>query len=32
MQELMHPNGNTIQVIRGQPGKPEPEIQTVTAK
>ena len=23
---------STIQVIRGQPGKPEPEIQTVTAK
>ena len=33
MAELMHPNGgNTIQVIRGQPEKPEPAIQTVTAK
>jgi pilus assembly protein CpaB len=31
MQELMHPNGNTIQVIRGQPTG-QPNIQTVTAK
>jgi pilus assembly protein CpaB len=31
MQELMHPNGNTIQLIRGQPTG-QPNIQTVTAK
>jgi hypothetical protein len=32
MQELMNPNGKAIQVVRGIPSQPQPNIQNVQAQ
>jgi hypothetical protein len=32
MQELMNPNGKAIQVVRGIPSQPQPNVQNVQAQ